>query len=95
MTAAAAAAAASAASAAQYCRSTTKRRPRYYYCVLEAHTLIPLASPPFGLRAFYAHTRTMVGCTALQLWPYFRLHKIHLRRETLLKDVNLSSAVGR
>ena len=39
--------------------------PKYYYSVREAHTLLSLASPPFGLRAFYAHTRTMVGCTAL------------------------------
>ena len=74
------AAAAAAAPAAQYCCSTTKRMPRYYYCVREAHTLISLAEPPFGLRAFYTHTRTMVGCTLLAVvWP----HKIHLRREIL------------
>ena len=86
MTAAAAAAApaAPAAPAAQYCCSTTKRRPRYYYCVREAYTLTPLALPPFGLRTFYARTRTMVGCNVLQLWPsVFRRHKIYVRREIL------------
>ena len=36
--------------------------PRYY-CVLEAHTLISLASPPFGLCDLYSHTRPMVGGT--------------------------------
>ena len=65
-----AAAAIAAAVAAQYCSySTTKRMPRYYYhCVREAGTLISLASPPFGLRASYAHTRTMVGCTVLAVF---------------------------
>ena len=53
--------AAAAAPAAQYCCSTTKRMPKYYYCVREEHTLIYLASLPFGLRTFYAHARTMVG----------------------------------
>ena len=75
MTAAAAAAAATAAPAtaapaAQYCCcSTAKRMPTYsYHCVREARTLISLASPPFGLRASYAHTRTMVGYTVLAVF---------------------------
>ena len=54
-------AALAAALAAQYC--SKKRTPRcyFYYCVREANNLISLASPPFGLRAFYAHMRTHHG----------------------------------
>ena len=48
--------------AAQCCCYTAKIIPRYYYCVREAHTLISLASPPFG------HTRTMAGCTVLAVF---------------------------
>ena len=59
---------AAAAAAAQYCCSTTKRMPRHYYCVREVQALISLASPPFGLRAFYAHARTMVDCTVLAVF---------------------------
>ena len=52
---------------------------RYYYCVWGAHSLVSLASPPFGPRAvvylvviidvlrkpFYAHTRTTVAILAV------------------------------
>ena len=57
------------APAAQYCCSTTKRMPRYYYCVREAHTLISLASPSFGCAlSMHIHAPWLVVLTVLAVF---------------------------
>ena len=53
-----------------------------------AHRNIPCVAP-FWTARFYAYERNVGACTVLQLWPYFRLHKIYPRRKILYMYINV------
>ena len=83
-----------AAPAAHYCCSTTKRMPRYYYCVREAYTLIIISCiAPFWTARFlctYTHHGWLYCTAVVAAFSYFRHHKIYVRREILYIYINTS-----